>query len=210
VPGFNNLLKEYDEGGLMKHEFAFLKWMMILSLIFMVIGMDRGVFAQEMGKVKQMMGFDRPPEFVKMMQEPNKVLSNGAIQYLTIFNTLLHIQASQRPDQIDPGFIKVAFGEIKRGYEMAEKFQVEHVKTMDADMKEKVKMMMARMNKNLSGIKDEIALLEKEITTGKALNAIITRTGKIAEYLNDLGMMRSGMAERPMMPGGAVMPGEKR
>jgi hypothetical protein len=185
----------------MKYGFAFLKWRMILSLTLMVIGLDCWVFAQEMEKDKPMMGFERPPEIVKMMQEPNKVLSNGSIQYMAIFNTLLHIQAGQRPDQITPGFIRVAFGEIKRGYEMAEMFQMEHVKTMDAGMQEKVKMMMGRMNKNLSGIKDEIDLLEKEINTGKALAGIVARTGKIAEYLNDLAVMRSGMAGSQMMPG---------
>jgi hypothetical protein len=191
----------------MKHNFAFSKWMMVLLAAVMVTAMNSGLSAQEMGKGKAMMGFDRPPEFVKMMQEPNKVLSNGAIQYLTIFNSLLYTQASQRPDQIDPGFIKVAFGEIKRGYEMAEKFQGEHVKTMGADMQEKVKMMMARMNRNLAGIKIEIDLLEKEVNAGKALQGIVTRTGKIAEYLNDLAIMRSDMPGGPMMPGGPAMPG---
>jgi hypothetical protein len=188
----------------MKQAFEFLKWMMVLSAIAVGVGMFSGLSAQEMGKDKPMMGFERPPELIKMMQEPNKVLSNGSIQYLTIFNTLLHIQASQRPDQIDSGFIKVAFGEIKRGYEMAEKFQAEHVKTMDADMKEKVKIMMVRMNKNLNGIKGEIVLLEKEVNAGKASEGIVTRTGKIAEYLNDLALMRSGL------PGGPMVPGERR
>jgi hypothetical protein len=194
----------------MKQTFEFSKWVLVLSAIAVATGIYSGVSAQDMGKNKPMMGLDRPPEIVKMMQEPNKVLSNGSIQYLTLFNTLLHIQASQRPDQIGPGFIKVAFGEIKRAYEMAEKFQAEHVKTMDADMKEKVKMMMARMNKNLNGIKGEIALLEKEVNAGKASEGIVTRTGKIAEYLNDLALMRSGLPGGTMVPGGPMVPVERR
>jgi hypothetical protein len=198
----------------MKHASKFIG-MMMLSYLFSAMGLDPSVWAQEMKKVKPMMGFDRPPEIVKMMQEPNKVLSNGSIQYLTIFNDLLYVQAAQRPDQIDRAFILAAFGEIKRSYEMAERFQKEHVKTMNGAMQEKVRMMMERMNKNLSGIKGEIDLLEKEVKTGNTLDGIVLRTGKIREFLNDLAMMRSGMPGRPMMPGpgqnpmpgGAMMPG---
>ena len=43
------------------------------------------------------MGGDRPEEMVKMMQE-QKVLANA---YLAAFTNALHLQAAQRPDQID-------------------------------------------------------------------------------------------------------------
>jgi hypothetical protein len=185
----------------MKNKSGFIKYLFLLTAIVMVTGMSSRLSAQEMGKDKGMMGGERPEDLVKMMQEPNKVLGNGSIQYLAIFTNLLHLQASQRPGQIDKGFIKVAFGEIKRGVEMAEQFQKEHVKTMDADMREKVKMMMGRMNKNLTGIKTQVDLLEKEINNGNKLDVISAQTGKMLEYLDDLDMMRSGMAGKPGMPG---------
>lgn len=185
----------------MKNKGMFIKFSLVLVMVIMISGVSRTISAQEMGKDRGMMGGDRSEETVKMMQEPNKVLANGSIQYLAIFTNLLYIQASQRRDQIDRDFIKTSFGEIKRAYEMAEQFQKAHVKTMDAAMQEKVTMMMMRMNKNLAGIKAQVNLLEKEVNSGNNLEVIIARTGEILAHLDDLSKMRSGMDRKQEMPG---------
>lgn len=185
----------------MKNKGTFIKFSLVLVMVIMVSGVSRTISAQEMGKDRGMMGGDRSEETVKMMQEPNKVLANGSIQYLAIFTNLLYIQASQRRDQIDRDFIKASFGEIKRAYEMAEQFQKAHVKTMDAAMQEKVTMMMMRMNKNLAGIKAQVDLLEKEVNSGNNLEVISARTGEILAHLDDLSKMRSGMDRKQEMPG---------
>jgi hypothetical protein len=147
--------------------------------------------AQETGSKPGMMGGDRPEEMVKMMQEQNKVLANASIQYLAAFTNALHLQAAQRPDQIDPGFIKSAFGEMKRSFALIEEFQNAHVKTMDAAMQAKVKMMMERMNRSLAGLKENLNLLEKEIQGGQNLPAITSRTGEMLKYLDELAKMRA-------------------
>ena len=185
----------------MKNKGKFIEFLLFMAVVWLVSNLSLPIFAQEMGKDQAMMGGDKPEDMVKMMQEPNKVLGNGSLQYLAIFTNLLHVQASQRRDQIDPVFIKASFGEIKRGYEMAEQFQKAHVKTMEADMREKVKMMMGRMNKNLAGIKAQIDFLEKEVNTGNNLEVIISRTGGILEHLDDLSKMRLGLDGKQEMPG---------
>jgi hypothetical protein len=160
-----------------------------------------GLLAAENSQEKVMTGAERPESLVKMMQEPNKVLANTSIQYLAAFTNALHLQAAQRPDQIDRGFINAAFGEIKRSFAMIEQFQKAHVKTMDAAIQSKVKMMMERMNRNLAGIKENLDLLEKEINQGNNPEGIALRTGEMLKYLEDLARMRAaqgGQMDQPL------------
>ena len=148
-------------------------------LVFLLLSAFGPVLsAQEMGQRPGMMG-ERPEEMVKMMQEQNKVLANASIQYLAAFTNALHLQAAQRQDQIDPDFIKAAFGEMKRSFSLIEQFQKAHVKTMDAAMQAKVKMMMESMNRNLAGLKENLDFLEKEIQGGQNLHVIASRTGEM-------------------------------
>lgn len=182
----------------MKNKSKFTTFLIVMIIMTVVSGVSLTISAQEMGKGQGMMSGE---DTIKMMQEPNKVLANGSIQYLAIFTNLLYIQASQRRDQIDKDFIKSSFGEIKRAYAMAEQFQTAHVKTMDSAMQEKVKKMMMRMNRNLAGIKTQVDLLEKEVNSGNNLDVITARTGEIQAHLEDMFKMRSDMGLNQEMSG---------
>jgi hypothetical protein len=157
--------------------------------------------AQPMGGGPGMMGGNRPEALVKMMQEPSKVLANASIQYLAAFTNALHLQAARRQDQIDPDFIKAAFGEMKRSFALIEQFQKAHVKTMDAAMQARVTMMMERMNRNLAGLKENLAVLEKEVNGGQNLQVIASRSGEMLTYLEDLSKMRAAQGGPPDLPG---------
>jgi|WetSurMetagenome_2_1015567.scaffolds.fasta_scaffold654957_1 ribosomal protein S15P/S13E len=157
--------------------------------------------AQPMGQGTGMMGGDRPEEMVRMMQEQNKVLANASIQYLAAFTSALHLQASQRQSQIDLDFIKAAFGEMERSFALIEQFQKSHVKTMDSAIQAKVGMMMERMNRNLSGLKEHLDSLRKEIQGGQNLQVIASRTGEMLNYLEDLSKMRAAQGGRQDLPG---------
>lgn len=61
-------------------------------------------------------------------------------------------------------------------------------------------MMMERMNQNLAGIKENLDLLEKEIS-GNNLNGIALRTGEMLKYLDELTKMRAaqgGQMDQPI------------
>ncbi len=149
-----------------------------------------------------MRGGNMPPDLAKMMQEQNKVLAQSSIQYMTVFTQALHVQAKERRDQIDEGFVKTVFSEMKRAFEMIEKFQSAHVKTMNADMQMKVQPMMERMNRNLSSVKKNLNDLEKEVTGARDLEKISFITGEIINHLNDMPRRGGGMGgagEKPEM-----------
>ena len=179
----------------------FLSWL-LAGLLFG----SADLFAQEKAPGPGMMGGDRPPEMIRMMQEPNKVLANASIDYMYAFTHALHLQAARRPDQIDQAFIQAAFGEIKRSYGLIEQFQKAHVQTMDAAMQARVQMMMGRMNRNLTGLKENLDLLEKEISAGKKLEGIVARTGGMLQYLDDLLKMRAGQSGPADSPPKKMMP----
>jgi hypothetical protein len=80
---------------------------------------------------------------------------------------------------------------MKRSFGLIEQFQAAHVKTMDAAMQARVKMMMDRMNRNLAGLQENLDLLEKEVNGQMDLAVIASRTGAMLQYLDDLSKMRS-------------------
>ncbi len=146
---------------------------------------------------------DGPPDDIRiMMQEPNKALAQASIVYMTVFTRSLHTQATERRDKIDSAYIKAAFAEMKRAHGMIESFQATHVKTMDAAMQEKVKMMMMRMSTNLAEIRKHLDVLEGEVNGKRNLDVIAGRTGAILKHLDDMPKpMPAGMG----MPGGKPM-----
>jgi hypothetical protein len=173
--------------------------------LFLLILSAQTASAQEKGPGPGMMAEGRPAAMTKMMQEQNKVLANASIQYLAAFTNALHLQAAQRPDQIDPNFIQAAFGEIKRSFTLIEQFQKAHVKTMDAAMQSRVKMMMDRMNQNLAGLKEKLDLLEKEVDGKKDLAVIARHTGEMLKYLDELLKMRAAQGGGMSMPASGEM-----
>jgi len=139
-----------------------------------------------------------------MMQEPNKALAQASVLYMTVFARSLHLQSTERRDKIDSKYIKAAFAEMKRAYGMIEAFQAAHVKTMDAEMKENVKMMMMKMSTNLAGIQKELEVLEKEVNGKQDLDVIASRSEAILSHLDDMPKPRQSGKEmpagKPMMP----------
>jgi hypothetical protein len=162
------------------------------------------VFAQQTnGGMGVPMMAGTPDAKMAMMQEPNKAMAQASVLYMTIFTKSLHTQSSERQDKIDSHYIKAAFAEMKRAHSMIEAFQAAHVKTMDAEMKESVKMMMMRMNNNIAEIQKHLDILENEVNGKQNLDIIAYRTEAILKHLDDMPKPKpSGMdmmSGKPMM-----------
>jgi len=140
---------------------------------------------------------DMPDDIKKMMQEPNKALTQASIQYMTVFTKSLHTQSSERRDRIDGPYIKACFAEMKRAYNMIESFQKAHVKTMGAEMQEKVNMMMMKMNNNLTEIQNHLDILEKEVNGKQDLDVIANHTSEILKRLDDMPKPKQGGMDMP-------------
>jgi len=157
-----------------------------------------GAHAQQMQGGMSGAGAAVPQEAkMAMMQEPNKALAQASVLYMTVFTKSLHVQSTERRDKIDSKYIKAAFAEMKRAYGMIEAFQAAHVKTMDAEMKENVKMMMMKMNTNLADIQKELEVLEKEVNGKQDLDVIASRSEAILKHLDDMPKPRQSGSEMP-------------
>jgi len=143
-----------------------------------------------------------PDARMAMMQEPNKAMAQASVLYMTVFTKSLHTQSTERRDKIDSNYIKAAFAEMKRAHGMIEEFQVAHVKTMDAEMKENVKMMMMKMNNNLADIRKLLDTLEKEVNGKQSLDIISNLAATILKHLDDMPKPKPGGMD---MPGGKPM-----
>jgi ribosomal protein S15P/S13E len=132
-----------------------------------------------------------------MMQEPNKAMAQASVLYMTDFTKSLHIQSSERRDKIDSHFIKATFAEMKRAHSMIESFQAAHVKTMDAEMRENVKMMMMKMNTNLADIHKHLEALEKEVNGKQNLDIISDHCQSILKNLGDIPKPKQSGMEMP-------------
>jgi len=152
-----------------------------------------------------MMGGKAPAEIAKMMQEPNKALAQASIEYMSVFTRSLQVQSKERREQINADFVKDAFAEMKRAFEMIEKFQSAHVKTMDSNIQARVQPMMERMNRNLASIGKNLDDLEKEVNNGRDLDRIVFITSEIMKHLDDMPRRPGG---RPGMSGMPGMTGE--
>lgn len=139
-----------------------------------------------------MMGAQMSGDTARMMQEPNKALAQASIQYMIVFARTLHTQSTQRKDQIDGDFIASAFSEMKRAYEMINRSQATHVRTMDEKMQSKVAPMMERMNRSLATVKKHLDILEKEVNNGRDLGRISLLTSEILKALEEIPGGRMG------------------
>ncbi len=148
--------------------------------------------AQTGGGMMGGMGGPMSGDTARMMQEPNKALAQASIQYMIVFVRALHRQTTERKDQIDADFIASAFSEMKRAYEMINRFQATHVRTMDEKMQSKVAPMMERMNRNLATVKNHLDTLEKEVNNGRDLGRIGLLSHEIIKALEEIPGGRTG------------------
>ena len=144
-----------------------------------------------------LMGRPVNADFARMMQEPNKALTQTSIQYMTAFTDALRVQITERRSQINAEFIKSAFAEMKRACGLIEKYQSAHVKTMDATMQTNVKPMMERMNRNLAATKMNLDILEKEVNGNHDLDRIARLTAEILKSLDDMPKRLGDMRRQP-------------
>jgi len=160
---------------------------------------QKGHEGHDAGGMGAMMGGE-PDARMAMMQEPNKALAQASALYMTVYTKSLNTQSTERRGKIDSHYIKAAFAEMKRAHGMIEDFQAAHVKTMDAAMKESVKMMMMKMSSNLAEIQKHLEVLEKEVNGKQNLDIIAFRTEAILKNLDDIPKPK---------PVGMDMPGNK-
>ncbi len=145
-------------------------WTAIVVVLFCVGGTSAQEAKKMTGDAKMM---------AEMKQSPHHMLMMAYTRTMADFSRLLRDQALT-PNGPDVEFARAAVAELRHNLDAMEALHQKHMASMSAEMKEKMQMMMEKMDKNRAMVKDHVAALETAARTDKP------EAKQIAMHANDL------------------------
>ena len=136
-------------------------------------------------------------EMSKMMKSPHHMLMRAHMKSMSEFVTILRDQAV-KPQALDVEFARAAVAELRHDLDAMEAIHTQHMLSMSPEMQSKMKMMMEKMDKGRSMVKDQVNALEIDV------QADMPDSKKVAAdanaLLKQLGMMsmKSGKSKAGM------------
>lgn len=101
-------------------------------------------------------------EMAMMMNSPHHLLMTAHMKSMSDFARALRDQA-MKPEALDVEFARAAVAELRHNLDAMEAIHQKHMETMSADMKSKMQMMMEKMDKDRSMVKDLVSALETDV-----------------------------------------------
>lgn len=136
---------------------------MILPLVLVMLVGVGGVSAQD-GDKKMKMDDDMSAMMEKMHKSPHhKMMMTYRENVLNFAKTLRDMAVGGKIEDVE--LARNAFAEIKRGMEKMEEIHQAHSGKMSAEMREKMKPMMEKMQAEKAAMKEHIVALEKTLQT---------------------------------------------
>ncbi len=101
-------------------------------------------------------------EMAKMMKSPHHLLMTAHMKSMSEFARTLRDQAV-KPTALDVEFARAAVAELRHNLDAMEAIHQKHMQAMSAEMKSKMQMMMEKMGKDRSMVKDQVSALETDV-----------------------------------------------
>jgi hypothetical protein len=101
-------------------------------------------------------------EMAMMMESPHHLLMTAHMKTMSEFARALRDQAV-KPTALDVEFARSAVAELRHNLDAMEAIHQKHMETMSAEMKSKMQMMMEKMDKDRSMVKDQVSALETDV-----------------------------------------------
>ena len=101
-------------------------------------------------------------EMAMMMNSPHHLLMTAHMKSMSDFARALHDQAV-KPEALDAEFARAAVAELRHNLDAMEAIHQKHMDTMSADMKSQMQMMMEKMDRDRSMVKDLVSALETDV-----------------------------------------------
>ena len=105
-------------------------------------------------------------EMAKMMKSPHHLLMTAHMKSMSGFARTLRDQAV-KPEALDVEFARANVAELRHNLDAMEAIHQKHMQTMSAEMKSKMQMMMEKMGKERSMVKDQVSALETDVLADK-------------------------------------------
>lgn len=105
-------------------------------------------------------------EMSSMMKSPHHMLMTAHMKSMSEFARTLRNQAV-KPAALDVEFARAAVAELRHCLDAMEAIHQKHMQSMSAEMQSKMKMMMEKMDKDRSMVKDQVSALETDVQADK-------------------------------------------
>ena len=142
-------------------------------------------------------------EMSKMMKSPHHLLMTAHMKTMSEFARTLRDQAV-KPEALDVEFARAAVAELRHNLDAMEAIHQKHMQAMSAEMKAKMQMMMEKMDKDRSMVKDQVSALETDVQADKPdskqvaahTNALLKHFGMMS---SEVGNKKMEMTKKPEM-----------
>ena len=125
-------------------------------------------------------------EMSKMMQSPHHKLMMAYMKSMSAFASALREQA-MKAQALDLDAARATVAELRHNLDAMEALHQKHMQTMPADMQSKMQMMMEKMDKDRTTLKDQVGALETDVQADKPDSKKVTADSNA--LLKHLGMM---------------------
>jgi hypothetical protein len=140
------------------------------------------------------------PEMAKMMESPHHLLMAAHMKTMTEFARTLHHQAV-KPEALDVEFARAAVAELRHNLDAMEGIHQKHMQAMSPEMKSKMQMMMEKMDKDRSMVKDKVSALEKDVQADKPdSKQVAAHTDALLKHFGMMSKMHGGGAKTQQQP----------
>ena len=138
-------------------------------------------------------------EMSKMMKSPHHMLMTAHMKSMSEFATALRTQAV-KPEPLDVEFARAAVAELRHNLDAIEAIHQQHMQAMSAEMKSKMQMMMEKMDKDRSMVKDQVSALEADVQADKPdSKQVAAHANALLKHLGMMSKMHGGAAGKKKM-----------
>ncbi len=131
-------------------------------------------------------------EMSEMMKSPHHMLMTAHMKTMSEFARTLRDQAV-KPEALDVEFARAAVAELRHNLDAMDAIHQKHMQTMSAEMKSKMKMMMEKMDKDHSMVKDQVSALETDVLADKPDSAqVAAHTNALLKHFGMMSKMHGG------------------
>ena len=135
-----------------------------------------------------------------MMKSPHHRLMTAHMKSMSEFARALHDQAV-KSQPLDVDFARAAVAELRHNLDAMEAIHQKHMETMSAEMQSKMKLMMEKMEKDGTMLKDQVSALETDVVGDTPdSKQVAAHTNALLKHLGMMSMMHGGNKAGKKMP----------
>ena len=127
----------------------------------------------------------------QMMESPQHKLMMAYMKTMSTFATTLRDHA-MKPNAMDVEVARATVGELRHNLNAMEALHHKHMQSMSAEMRSKMKMMMEKMDKERTMLKEQVSALETDVQADKPESAQVTaHANALLKHLEKMLKMHS-------------------